>query len=98
MRLPGLALRSQGKNPLWDGAGVLYPQPAGPGAGFLRAFPPHGAIIVVGLFIIVWATDTGALICGNLIGGPRLAPKLSPGKTWAGTIGGSLTGALAFSL
>ena len=33
----------------------------------LRAFPPHGAIIVVGLFIIVWATDTGALICGMLV-------------------------------
>ncbi len=58
---------------------------------------PNGALIVAGLFLIVWFTDTGALIFGNLIGGPRLAPKLSPGKTWAGTIGGSLTGALVFT-
>jgi phosphatidate cytidylyltransferase len=93
----GLALW-QDKHPLWQGAGVLYLSVPALALLSLRLFPPHGAVIVVGLFIIVWATDTGALICGNLIGGPRLAPKLSPGKTWAGTIGGSLVGGLAFSL
>jgi phosphatidate cytidylyltransferase len=36
-------------------------------------------------------------VFGKLIGGPRIAPKLSPGKTWAGTIGGSLSGALVFA-
>lgn len=55
-----------------------------------------GGRIVLGLFVIVWATDTGALIVGNLVGGPRLAPKLSPGKTWSGTLGGSLIAGLAF--
>ena len=54
-------------------------------------------MILVGLFLIVWATDTGALIFGNLIGGPRMAPMLSPSKTWAGTIGGSVTAALIFA-
>jgi phosphatidate cytidylyltransferase len=86
----------QEKHPGWAAAGVPY-----------LAIPAlclvalcglqHGSLIVVGLLLIVWATDTGALIFGNLIGGPRLAPKLSPGKTWAGTIGGSLTGALVFT-
>jgi phosphatidate cytidylyltransferase len=91
-----LALR-QGKQPLWQAFGVLYLSLPALALVGLRDFPPHGALIVVGLFLIVWATDTGALICGNLIGGPRLAPKLSPGKTWAGTIGGSVTAALVFA-
>ena len=61
------------------------------------AAPASGVWLIIGLFVIVWATDTGALICGNLIGGPRLAPVLSPSKTWAGTIGGSVIAALAFA-
>jgi len=42
------------------------------------------------IFIAVWSTDTGALLAGKTIGGPKLAPKLSPRKTWAGSIGGLL--------
>jgi phosphatidate cytidylyltransferase len=86
-----------GNNPLWQSAGVLY-------LGFpalallsLRAYPAHGVLIVIGLFLIVWSTDTGALVCGKVIGGPRIAPRLSPGKTWAGTIGGSVIAALVFA-
>ncbi len=37
---------------------------------------------------VVAGTDTGAYISGRLIGGPKLAPKISPGKTWAGLLGG----------
>ena len=51
---------------------------------------------VLGFLLIVWATDTGALVFGKLIGGTKLAPKLSPGKTWAGTIGGTITAAVVF--
>jgi phosphatidate cytidylyltransferase len=50
------------------------------------------------MFLIVWATDTGALVFGKLIGGRKLWPAVSPGKTWAGTIGGSLTAAFVFAL
>lgn len=40
-------------------------------------------------------TDTGALIVGNLVGGARLWPSLSPNKTWAGTVGGIVAAAAA---
>ncbi|HEU4571003.1 MAG TPA: phosphatidate cytidylyltransferase [Gemmatimonadales bacterium] len=40
--------------------------------------------------VLTWACDTAAMFAGKLIGGPRLAPTVSPGKTWAGTIAGSL--------
>jgi phosphatidate cytidylyltransferase len=42
--------------------------------------------------VIVWATDTGAYVIGSLVGGPKLVPRISPGKTWSGFIGGSMLG------
>jgi phosphatidate cytidylyltransferase len=42
--------------------------------------------------LIVWATDIGAYVVGSLIGGPKLIPRISPGKTWSGFIGGSMLG------
>lgn len=52
-----------------------------------------GAERVTYLFACVWAADTGAFIAGNLIGGPRLWPKVSPKKTWAGLfVGAALAG------
>ena len=53
------------------------------------------------LLVTVWATDIGAYVAGRLIGGPKLAPVISPNKTWAGLLGGMLLAALcgyAFSL
>jgi len=46
------------------------------------------------LFGAVWATDIGAYCFGRLIGGVRLAPRISPRKTWAGLIGGAVCAAL----
>jgi phosphatidate cytidylyltransferase len=90
-----LAIRRD-KHPLWQAAGAPYlAVPAVCLVGLEMS--PHGSLVVIGLLLIVWSTDTGALIVGNLIGGPRLAPKLSPGKTWAGTIGGSVTGSLVYT-
>lgn len=43
---------------------------------------------------LVWATDIGAFFAGRTIGGPKLAPRLSPNKTWAGLIGGTVTATL----
>ena len=90
--------RRQGDNPVWHAAGVMYLVLPCMALVCLRVFPLQGALTVLGLFLIVWATDTGALVFGKLIGGKKLAPKLSPGKTWAGTIGGSVTAMVVFGL
>ncbi|MBS0279607.1 MAG: phosphatidate cytidylyltransferase [Proteobacteria bacterium] len=92
-----LVARSRGQSPVWQGLGVVYLGLPAIALVSLRAFPERGWQVIAGLFLIVWATDTGALIFGKLIGGPRMAPVLSPSKTWAGTIGGSVTAALVFS-
>jgi len=54
-----------------------------------------GRAILLWLLAVVWATDTGAYAIGRSIGGPRLAPRWSPRKTWAGFAGGLSSGALA---
>jgi phosphatidate cytidylyltransferase len=46
------------------------------------------------LLAVVWGTDVGAYVAGKLIGGPKLAPRISPGKTWAGLVGGMALAAL----
>lgn len=84
-------------NPVWHAGGVLYIGLPVLALVALRSMPIQGAMIVMGMFLIVWATDTGALVFGKLIGGKKIAPKLSPAKTWAGTIGGSLCAVLIFS-
>ena len=92
----GVALAlARGNNPVWEAAAVPYL--AIPALCLVALATVSHGLILIGMLLIVWATDTGALICGNLIGGPRLAPKLSPGKTWAGTIGGSVLAALVFT-
>jgi phosphatidate cytidylyltransferase len=93
-----IVARNRRQNSFWQAFGVIYLGPPALALVSLRVFETRGASVIVGLFLIVWATDTGALIFGNLIGGPRLAPILSPSKTWAGTIGGSVTAALVFGL
>ena len=54
-----------------------------------------GRLTVLWIFAIVWATDIGAYAIGRWLGGPLLAPRWSPRKTWAGLIGGAGCAALA---
>ena len=54
----------------------------------LRGDDAAGRATVFWLFAVVWASDTGAYLAGRTIGGPRLAPRISPAKTWAGAAGG----------
>ncbi len=60
---------------------------------WLRQPPTSGAANVIVLLLIVWSSDIGAYMVGRAIGGPRLAPAISPGKTWSGAIGGLLAAA-----
>ncbi len=50
--------------------------------------------LVLWVFIVTWATDIFAYFAGRAIGGPKLAPRISPNKTWAGLIGGMAGGRL----
>jgi len=72
--------------------------------GFLYIGLPAVALVVLSwawselvlwLLIVVWATDIFAYAAGRTIGGPRLAPRISPNKTWAGLVGGLLGAAAA---
>jgi len=49
-----------------------------------------GRATVLWVLAIVWATDIGAYAVGRTLGGPRLAPRMSPHKTWSGLLGGML--------
>ena len=94
----------------WLGALVwifFYPTPiASPVrwiGGLLVLVPLYNALIVLyeasplvllAALVIVWAADTGAFAAGKLFGRVKLAPQISPGKTWEGVIGGLLLVAL----
>ena len=70
---------------LWVGS--AYVSLALTSMAWLRGQDAHG-VIVVWLFFSVWAMDVGGYFTGKAIGGPKLAPVISPKKTWAGLIGG----------
>lgn len=61
---------------------------------WLREQPEAGYGLVMWLFLVVWATDIGGYFAGRAIGGPKLAPRISPKKTWAG-LGGAAAAAAA---
>lgn len=57
---------------------------------WLRADDDVGRASVFFLVLLVWASDIGAYMTGRVFGGPRLAPAISPNKTWSGALGGLL--------
>jgi phosphatidate cytidylyltransferase len=71
----------------WVAGGALYITLPVVALVWLRS-DPGGARLILWLMATVWATDIGAFFAGRLIGGPKLAPRISPKKTWAGLIGG----------
>ena len=78
-------------------AGIPYVGLAGIALIWLRRDGGIGRSNVLFVVLVVWASDIGAYLLGKLFGGPKLAPKISPGKTWAGAAGG-LLGAIGVGL
>jgi len=86
--LAAAALAARG-NRLWLAAGVPYAGLLGTAPILLRTDAQYGFQAIVFLFAIVWATDIAAYFVGRAVGGPKLAPRISPKKTWSGAVGGT---------
>ncbi|WP_073954943.1 phosphatidate cytidylyltransferase [Thalassospira sp. TSL5-1] len=74
--------------------GTVFIPAAALAVQWMRAWHPDGLLLIMWLFLTVWATDTGAYAFGRAIGGPKLAPRFSPKKTWAGLVGGMICAGL----
>jgi phosphatidate cytidylyltransferase len=73
-------------------AGLPYAGIGGLSLLWLRLQPDQGFRVTLVLVAVIWGTDIGAYLVGRLLGGPKLAPAISPGKTWSGAAGGLLAG------
>ncbi len=70
----------------------------GLGLGYLilvREIPENGRLAIFAVLITVFAADSGAYVVGRLLGKHKLAPALSPGKSWEGFVGGLVAGVFA---
>ncbi len=83
----GTALICRRGEPLWTASGTVAVGIPCIAAVWLRYLPHQGLETFVWLVGAVWVTDLAAYVTGRLIGGAKLAPRISPGKTWAGLIG-----------
>ena len=72
----------------WSALGFLYAAVAEIASVLLRLDPVKGFAALVFVLVIVWVTDSGGYFAGRGIGGPKLWPRVSPKKTWAGAVGG----------
>jgi phosphatidate cytidylyltransferase len=84
-----------GESAVWRAGGLVYFGLVVLAVLGMRGIDPIG--IVAGVFLggVIWLTDTGAFFTGRQVGGEKLAPDISPGKTRSGAIGGFVLGTLA---
>ena len=82
----------------WLPGGVLYAGATTISLAAIRGDSDVGFVAMLYVFAVVWATDILAYFIGRAIGGPKLAPAISPGKTWSGAIGGAVSGVAAGTL
>ncbi len=91
-----------GERWLWLIPGGIYIVLSCLSLALVRGDDPTGRNLVFFVMAVVWIADSGAYVCGSLIGGPKLAPRISPKKTWAGFIGAlvssGITGSLFFAV
>jgi phosphatidate cytidylyltransferase len=80
------------------GLGIVYLGIAASSIVWIDARPDHGGRTLLWLMLVVWATDIFAYLVGRSVGGPKLAPRVSPGKTWSGLAGGVIGAAIVASL
>lgn len=76
----------------WLPGGMLYAGLSGISLAAIRGGDSLGLKAMLVVFALVWGTDILAYFVGRAIGGPKLAPRISPGKTWSGAIGGTVAG------
>lgn len=86
-------LRGRGR-PLWLALGVGYIGLPILAMIWIWLTDEWGRASVLWIVAVVIATDSGAYFAGRAVGGPRLAPRISPRKTWAGLLGGMTCAAL----
>lgn len=79
----------------WAPAGLAYAGLSGVSLAWLRDGDHPGLVAILFLFAVVWATDIFAYFVGRSLGGPKLAPSISPGKTQSGALGGTAGGVVA---
>jgi phosphatidate cytidylyltransferase len=79
-----------GRNPAWVAGGVVYAGALLLASVYLRTETAAGFLAIVFLFAVVWSADVAGYFAGRALGGPKLAPSISPKKTWSGAIGGLL--------
>lgn len=89
-----LALRGSG----WLAGGIVYSGLTIISLAAIRGDTANGFAAMIFIFAVVWATDILAYFVGRAIGGPKLAPPISPGKTWSGAIGGAISAVIAGTL
>ncbi len=81
----------------WLPGGIFYAGLSGLSLAAIRGGDATGLAAMLFVFAVVWATDILAYFVGRAIGGPKLAPKISPGKTWSGAAGGTVSAIIAGS-
>ncbi|CDZ38696.1 phosphatidate cytidylyltransferase [Neorhizobium galegae] len=85
------------KGSWWLPGGILYAGLSGISLAAIRAEDQAGFVATLFIFAVVWATDILAYFVGRALKGPKLAPRISPGKTWSGAVGGTVSGVIASS-
>ena len=79
----------------WLPGGIFYSGLTAIALAEIRDDDLRGFVLMLFIFATVWATDIFAYFVGRAIGGPKLAPRISPGKTWSGAIGGAVAAIIA---